>query len=67
MSISILANHAHVFPPAVNPGATIDRLLKLLDTCQIAQAVCFAPFGLQMDGYSEPPNPWLAKELQSSS
>jgi predicted TIM-barrel fold metal-dependent hydrolase len=63
MSIPILANHAHVFPAAVNPGATIERLLKLLDTCGIAQAVCFAPFGTQMDKYSERPNPWLAREL----
>src|SRR5258705_7136248 len=63
MSISILANHAHVFPAAVNPGGTIDRLLKLLDACGIAQAVCFAPFAMQMDGQSDRPNAWLAKEL----
>jgi predicted TIM-barrel fold metal-dependent hydrolase len=65
MSIEIFANHAHVFPTAVNAGATIDRLLQLLDTCGIARAVCFAPFAMQMEGFHERPNAWLAKELQS--
>ena len=65
MSIEIFANHAHVFPAAVNPGGTIDRLLKMLDECGIARAVCFAPFGMQMDGQSDSPNQWLATELQS--
>ena len=65
MSISILANHAHVFPEAVNPGGTIDRLLRLLDACAIDQAVCFAPFGTQMDGQGADPNDWLAQELKS--
>jgi predicted TIM-barrel fold metal-dependent hydrolase len=66
MSISILANHAHVFPEAVNPNATIDRLLRLLDTCGIAQAICFAPFGQQVDGFDLPGghNAWLARELK---
>ncbi|HYO09468.1 MAG TPA: amidohydrolase family protein [Tepidisphaeraceae bacterium] len=61
MSISILANHAHVFPESVNAGATIDRLLHLLDACGIAQAVCFAPFAIQME--QAEPNEWLAREL----
>src|SRR5689334_11740695 len=65
MSIEIFANHAHVFPQAVNPNGTIDRLLNMLDACGIARAVCFAPFGMQMDGQSEKPNPWLANELLS--
>jgi predicted TIM-barrel fold metal-dependent hydrolase len=64
MSISIFANHAHVFPAAVNPNGTIDRLLQLLDNCDIERAVCFAPFGAQMDKQSDRPNAWLAKELR---
>ncbi|MEA2735750.1 MAG: uncharacterized protein QOE14_2201 [Humisphaera sp.] len=66
MSISILANHAHVFPEAVNPNATIDRLLRLLDACGIDQAICFAPFGQQMDGFDVGlrHNAWLARELK---
>ena len=70
MSISILANHAHVFPQAVNPDATIDRLLRLLDACGIAQAVCFAPFATQVDGRAPEAggagghNAWLARELK---
>src|SRR4051794_31945391 len=63
MSIEIFANHAHVFPAAVNPQPTIDRLLRLLDGCGIAKAVCFAPFAMQMEGQTERPNSWLAKEL----
>jgi predicted TIM-barrel fold metal-dependent hydrolase len=65
MSISILANHAHVFPSDVNPDATIDRLLKLLDACGIAQAICFAPFAQQCDGRGIHCNAWLARELKS--
>lgn len=70
MSISILANHAHVFPHVINPNATIDRLLRLLDTCGIAQAICFAPFAQQMDGATAGDggagghNAWLARELK---
>jgi predicted TIM-barrel fold metal-dependent hydrolase len=64
MSISIFANHAHVFPREVNQGATIDRLLQLLDACGIERAVCFAPFGMQIDAFGESANPWLAKELK---
>ena len=65
MSISILANHAHVFPESVNPDGTIDRLLRLLDACGIDQAVCFAPFAQQMDGQGVGHNDWLARELGS--
>ena len=64
MSISIFANHAHVFPTEVNPNGTIDRLLQMLDNCGIAQAVCFAPFSTQMEGQGTRPNPWLAEALQ---
>ena len=62
--ISIFANHAHVFPREINEGATIERLLKLLDECGIERAVCFAPFAQQVAGFSEPRNRWLAKELK---
>jgi predicted TIM-barrel fold metal-dependent hydrolase len=65
MGIDILAHHAHVFPPDVNPGGTIDRLLTMLDACEIAQAVCFAPFAHQMDGKPLQPNAWLANELKN--
>ncbi|HZZ41977.1 MAG TPA: amidohydrolase family protein [Tepidisphaeraceae bacterium] len=63
MGIVTLANHAHVFPESINPNGTIDRLLKLLDACEIDRCVCFAPFAKQCDGKSISPNAWLAKEL----
>lgn len=63
MSLRIFANHAHVFPAAVNSNATIERLLHLMDACGIEQAVCFAPFAQQMANHSIAPNDWLAKEL----
>jgi uncharacterized protein len=64
MSISILANHAHVFPHAVNQGGTIERLLELLDACGIDQAICFAPFATQVEAVESQPNAWLARELK---
>jgi predicted TIM-barrel fold metal-dependent hydrolase len=63
MSTPILAHHAHVFPEAVNPKGSIDRLLHLLDDCGIDQAVCFAPFVGQMGGTGDPVQ-WLAAELR---
>ena len=42
MSYRITVNHAHVFPPSINPDGTIDRLYKLMDACGIEEAVCFA-------------------------
>lgn len=64
MAISIFANHAHVFPASVNPDGTIDRLLRLLDSCGIDEAVCFAPFPTQVEkGIDQ--NAWLAKALAS--
>ena len=63
MAIRILANHAHVLPAAVNPDATIDRLLLMLDACGIEEAVCFAPFPKQVAGTDIDPNGWLAGEL----
>ena len=67
MANEIFANHAHVFPADVNPGGTIDRLLQMLDACEIAGAVCFAPFGYQVEGRDVEPNDWLAKELKGAS
>ena len=62
----VFANHAHVFPESVNPEGTIDRLLQLLDACEIESAVCFAPFASQLGSQPDlEPNPWLAKELAS--
>lgn len=67
MSIPILANHAHVFPESVNAAGTIDRLLRLLDECGIAEAVCFAPFSYQAGPVGIHHNRWLAQELKSRS
>jgi len=61
----IFAHHAHVFPESVNPEGTIDRLLRLLDHCQIENAVAFAPFAHQVQATGIEPNPWLAKQLAS--
>jgi predicted TIM-barrel fold metal-dependent hydrolase len=63
MSIQVFANHAHVFPESVNPDGTIDRLLRLLDACGIAEAVCFAPFPYQVAGRDIHHNEWLAAEV----
>jgi predicted TIM-barrel fold metal-dependent hydrolase len=63
MSLRIFANHAHVFPATINPGGTVDRLLRLMDACQIEQAVCFAPFSNQLKGTGLQHNEWLASEL----
>jgi len=63
MGISIFANHAHVFPASMNESGTIDRLLRLLDACEIEQAVCFAPFPHQVERAALQPNEWLAREL----
>lgn len=60
-----LVNHAHVFPAFLNKDGTIDRLLQLLDACQIERAVCFAPFPHQCDAMNFDPNAWLAAELQT--
>jgi predicted TIM-barrel fold metal-dependent hydrolase len=63
MGQSILAHHAHVFPESVRAEATIERLLRLLDACDIEQAVCFAPFAEQTAPQTIHHNRWLAKEL----
>lgn len=59
--VASLVNHAHVFPPSMNPEGTIDRLLKLMDACQIEQQVCFAPFPHQSTDFD--PNAWLSGEI----
>lgn len=63
MSIQVFANHAHVFPASVNPEGTIDRLLRMLDACDIAEAVCFAPFAYQVANSGIHHNEWLSREL----
>jgi predicted TIM-barrel fold metal-dependent hydrolase len=59
-----LANHAHVFPAAINADGTIDQLLRHLDACNIAEAVCFAPFSHQSKEPGFDSNEWLARELR---
>ncbi len=63
MSEPVFVNHAHVFPPDINPQATPPRLIQLLDACAIDEAVCFAPFPYQCDNKGIEPNEWLAGEL----
>lgn len=63
MALRILANHAHVFPQSVNAQGTIERLLRLMDACEIEQAVCFAPFSNQLRGTDIQQNPWLATAI----
>lgn len=60
----ISANHAHVFPPEINPDGTIERLLELLDACEIEQAVCFAPFPARAQEFGIEPNSWLADQIR---
>jgi len=60
-----LANHAHVFPPAMNADGTVDQLLRHLDACDIARAVCFAPFPFQSKDPSFDQNEWLAREIKA--
>lgn len=59
----IFANHAHVFQQSVRPEATVERLLQLMDACEIDQAVCYAPFSNQMESDQIGWNEWLAKEI----
>jgi predicted TIM-barrel fold metal-dependent hydrolase len=67
MGFRMLVNHAHVMPASINPNGTIERLLGLMDACQIEQAVCFAPFAYQCDGKGIEHNSWLAGELKKHS
>jgi predicted TIM-barrel fold metal-dependent hydrolase len=63
MSIRILAHHAHVFPESVKADGTVQRLLKLMDECGIAEAVCFAPFASQVRELGIDQNSWLVKAI----
>lgn len=67
MSAGVFANHAHVFPSSMNANGTVERLLRLLDSCGIERAVCFAPFPHQCDRVSIDGNAWLATELKAHS
>jgi len=62
--VEIFANHAHVFPEDVREEGSVDNLLRLMDACGIARAVCFAPFRSQVEdaGYTEP-NDWLMQKI----
>jgi len=62
----IFANHAHVFPGALNPKGTVEKLLGVMDACGIARAVCFAPFPERHAPAASGVrnwNQWLAKEI----
>ncbi len=62
--MEIFANHAHVFPEDVRAEGSIENLLKLMDECEIARAVCFAPHRHKVDdlGYPEPSD-WLIEAI----
>ncbi|MCD6360112.1 MAG: amidohydrolase family protein [Armatimonadetes bacterium] len=62
--MEIFANHAHVFPEDVREEGGIESLLRLMDACGIARAVCFAPSQRQVAdaGYPEP-NAWLVERI----
>jgi hypothetical protein len=65
MNSVTLAHHAHLFPAAIRADGTVEELLKHLDACGIAEAVCFAPLPHQMDPKTTDRNGWLAGELKS--
>ncbi|RKX30251.1 MAG: hypothetical protein DRP71_15355 [Verrucomicrobia bacterium] len=55
----MFVNHAHLMPASLRGDGTRDALLKLMDSCGIDQAVCFAPFSYQYGGGCD----WLASEI----
>lgn len=61
--MEIFANHAHVFPDDVRPEGSIASLLRLLDECGIARAVCFAPHRGHIGERYPEPNAWLAEAI----
>lgn len=65
--MDVLANHAHVFPEEVRADGTVDRLLALLDACEIDEAVCFAPFPHETETLNIEPNRWLAERIAGRS
>ncbi len=64
----IFANHAHLFPEEVRPSGTVEKLMELMDECEIDKAVAFAPFAgrLEEAGFEQDPNEWLAKEIKGN-
>ena len=66
MSYRVSVNHAHVFPASINPNATIERLLQLMENCGIDEAICFAPFPYQIkDKGIANQNEWLADAISN--
>ena len=65
MKYKIFANHAHVFPKESKPEGTVDKLLELMDACEIEKAVCFAPFHGHYEyfGLKGEPNEFLAEAI----
>src|SRR5262245_51142087 len=61
----IFAHHAHVFPESANPHGTVERLIRLMDECGVAQAVRFPPLAFQVPGVDH--NRWLAGAIASQS
>ncbi|HUU42792.1 MAG TPA: hypothetical protein VMX57_03380 [Planctomycetota bacterium] len=47
--MTMLANHAHLFPTDIRPERDVDHLLALMDACDIERAVAFAPFEGQQE------------------
>lgn len=66
MSHEIFANHAHVFPKDVRPDGTVEALLRTMDDCGIARAVCFATFPSQLGPGNEETNGWLAGKIRGN-
>jgi predicted TIM-barrel fold metal-dependent hydrolase len=62
----ITAHHAHVFPEHIREEGSVQRLLTLMDNCEISGAVCFTPFNDQLDGVIDG-NSWLANEIKQHS
>lgn len=62
----IWANHAHVFPEASKPGATVNDLKELMAECNIEKAVCFTCFRDQYErsGLSGDSLDWLYSEIK---
>jgi uncharacterized protein len=65
MAETVYANHAHVFPPDINPGGTVPRLLALMDACGIEGGVCFAPFPYQAKLPGVQTSRWLAEAIRN--
>lgn len=66
MSYEIFAHHAHVFPENVRADGTVEALLRTMDACGIARAVCFATFPSQLQPENQEPNLWLARQIEKN-